>query len=566
MKMRLLLLAFLWCGTTLIAQDYFPENDGVKSKNNNYTAFTNAKIYVTPTQIIDGATLLIYDGKVIQVGKSVSIPKNSVVTDLKGKSIYPSFIDPYSKFGVEQPKRKPGGGRTAQYDPSREGFYWNDHIMPENGAITKFKYVEKDAKVLRDAGFGVVNSHIQDGIVRGTGVLVALNSAGNDANRILDDKSAQYLSFSKSVTKQQSYPTSLMGAMSLLRQMYSDAKWYAAGNVDTKDRSLEALNDNQGLIQIFEAKDKGNAIRADKIGDTNGIQYVILGGGNEYERIADIKATGAKFIIPLNFPDAYDVSNPYAADMVALKDMRHWNLAPTNLKVMADNGIAFSLTAYDLKSPAMLKAKLMKAISYGLPKTKALEALTIVPADILGKSGSIGSLQVGRQANFLITSGDIFDKETTIYENWVQGTQNIINDKSLKDIRGKYNLSAGGTTYKMSISGEVGKPKVEIKQDTSKLKSKISYKDDWLQLSFATDKGAKSYRMTGLVGSDDNLNGKLVLPNGNESTFKATKTSALDDKKKDKEKASKIPEMVSLTYPNVGFGLPEKPRIRKHPL
>jgi len=103
MKMRLLVLAFLWFSGTLFAQDYFPENDGVKSKNNNYTAFTNAKIYVTPTQIIEAGTLLIQNGKVKQVGKSVTIPKNSVIVDAKGHFIYPSFIDVYSKFGVEQP-------------------------------------------------------------------------------------------------------------------------------------------------------------------------------------------------------------------------------------------------------------------------------------------------------------------------------------------------------------------------------------------------------------------------------------------------------------------------------
>ncbi len=559
--MRLIVLAILWCSSTLFAQDYFPENSGVKSKNNNYTAFTNAKIYVTPTQIIDGGTLLIQNGKVSQVGKSIVLPKNVVVVDLDGKSIYPSFIDPYSKFGVEQPKRKPGGGRASQYDAEREGFYWNDHVMPENNAIAKFKYDDKKAKELRDAGFGVVNSHIHDGVVRGTGVLVALNGSGNDANRILDDKSAQYLSFSKSVIKKQAYPTSLMGAMALLRQLYSDAKWYAAGNSETKDRSIEALNDNKGLVQIFEAKDKGNALRADKIGDANGIQYVILGGGDEYERIADIKTTGAKYILPLNFPDAYDVSNPYEATMIDLADMRHWNQAPSNPRVMADNGVTFSFTAYDLKSPSKLKEKLMKAISYGLTKTKALEALTTVPAAILGKSASIGSLQVGRQANFLITSGDIFDKGTTLYENWVQGNPNVISDKNLKDIRGNYNLTAGGMTYEMSISGEAGKAKVEIKQDTIKLKSKISYKDDWLNLSFSKDKGEKNYRMTGLINkTSDNINGKLVLPNGDETTFAATKTGGLSEDKKEEKKESDTPEIVATTFPNVGFGFSEHPK------
>ncbi len=182
MKLKYFVLALAWVSTfSLFSQDYFPKNDGVKAENNNYTALTHARIYVSPTQVIEDGTLLIRNGKVVSVGKTVSIPPNTVQIDLKGKYIYPSFIDAYSSFGVEQPKRPSGGGRSAQYDPSREGFYWNDHIMPEADAINAFKYDDKSAKSLREAGFGVVNSHIQDGIARGSGVLIALRAEGNDA-------------------------------------------------------------------------------------------------------------------------------------------------------------------------------------------------------------------------------------------------------------------------------------------------------------------------------------------------------------------------------------------------
>ncbi len=557
--MRLLVLTILWSSTTLFAQDYFPKNDGVKTTNNNYTAFTNAKIYVTPTQIIDGGTLLIQNGKVVQAGKTVNLPKSTIAIDLNGKSIYPSFIDIYSDFGVEKPKKASGGGRSGQYEPSREGYYWNDHVMPENKAISVFKYDDKKAKEILDAGFGVVNSHIQDGIARGTGILVALNGAGNDAERILDDASAQYFSFDKSIAKTQAYPSSLMGSIALLRQMYSDADWYSKGNSKTKDLSLEALNKNKGLISIFEAKDKGNAIRADKIGDANNLQYVILGGGNEYESINEIKGTNAKFILPLNFPDAYDVSNPYQASYVTLEDMRYWNQAPTNPKVMAENGVAFSFTLYDLKSPSAFKDKLMQAIENGLSKTKALEALTTTPASILGKSNKIGSLTPGSYANFLITSGDVFDKGTTLYENWVQGTKNIVNSKDQKDIRGDYDLTIGGTTYKVAISGEVNKPKSEITQDTVKLKSKVSYDNSWLDLSFNTDKGEKIYRMTALViPSSDTISGRLVLPDGSESSFNAVRTKAFTEKEKEK-KDKEAPVVVPVTFPNVGHGYATRP-------
>ncbi len=560
MNFKFLTIALFFCATTFYGQDYFPKNDGVKSENNNYTALTNAKIYVTPSQIIEKGTLLIQDGKVVQVGTNVALPKNVVVIDLTGKSIYPSFIDVFSDFGVTQAKRPERSGRSAEYDPSREGFYWNDHVMPENDAISKFSYDEKKAKELRDIGFGVVNSHIQDGIVRGTGVLVALNGEGNDADRILEDRSAEYLSFERSVEKTQSYPSSLMGSMALLRQMYYDADWYAKGNVTTKDRSLEALNANRGLVQIFAAGDKGNVQRADGIGDQFNIQYVILGGGDEFESVADIKATNAKLILPLNFPDPYDVSNPYQADYVTNAEMRYWNQAPGNPKAMADNGVSFSFTLHDLKSTGDFKAKLMKAIEYGLPKTKALEALTTVPAQILGKSATIGTLESGHYANFLITSGDIFDENTTLFENWVQGNKNSINDLTLKDIRGDYDLAIGGSTYSLSVTGEAAKPKVEIKLDTLKLPSKFSYKDDWLELSFTTDKGEKSYRMTGLVGSkSENLNGKLVLPEGGETTFSAIKKAAFTEKDSDKKEEEK-PNVLPVTFPNVGYGYSAVPK------
>lgn len=560
MKIRFWVFATLWCSISLFAQEYFPKNDGVKAENHNYTAFINAKIYLTPTQVLDKATLLIQNGKVVQAGKSVILPKNSIVVDLEGKYIYPSFIDIYSSFGIEKPQRAAGVSRTAQYDPAREGYYWNDHIMPENNAADQFKYDDKKAKELRDVGFGTVNTHIQDGIARGTGVLIALNGQGTDADRILEDRSAQYFSLKKSVLKQQSYPSSLMGSLALLRQMYHDADWYAQGNTPTKDRSLESLMANKGLVQIFEAGDKGNVLRADKIGDAFGIPYVILAGGNEFENIAEIKATQAPLIVPINFPKAYEVSDPYQAGYVSLKDMRLWNQAPSNPKVLEDNKIKFGLTLHDLKSISDFKGNIAKAIEYGLSKTKALEALTTVPAQILGKSDLIGSLQAGSLANFLIASGDIFEKETLLYENWVQGKQHIIHNKDLVDIRGDYKLMAGGNSYDLTISGEPGKPSSEIKESGEKRTSKLNYDQNWISLNFHNKEGDKIFRMTGRISSDsDKISGKLLLPDGTESTFVATRTSGYSEKK-EKEIPGEKPTVLPVTFPNVGYGYSSRPK------
>ena len=339
---KLFFLLFILSFSVANAQDYFPKDDGVKTKESALYAFTNAKIYITPTKVIKNGTLVIDEGKVIAVGKKVDVPPHAQKIDLNGKSIYPSFIDLYASFGIKAPQRVRSNSRSPQYEPSRSGYYWNDHIRPESDATGYFKFDTKKANELIEAGFGVVNTHIPDGIIRGNGLLVALNTKSSDSYRILNTRSAQHLSFSKSVQSRQAYPGSRMGAMALLRQVYLDADWYAQGNMDNKDLSLEALNKNKNLVQIFETGNHLDAVRADKVGDELGIQYTIVGSGDEYERVQDIKATNANFIIPINFSDPYDVSNPLLAQQISLRDMRKWNQEPANLKVLSENDINFA--------------------------------------------------------------------------------------------------------------------------------------------------------------------------------------------------------------------------------
>ncbi len=557
------LIFILLCSFSFYAQDYFPKNDGVKATNTNYTAFTNAKIFVTPTQVINKGTLLIRNGKVVASGTSVNIPKNAVIIDVSGKSIYPSFIDMYSSFGIEKPKRSSSNSRTAQYDASRTGYYWNDHVMPENKAINNFKYDSKSAKVLINAGFGIVNTHIQDGIVRGQGTLVALNENAGNETRVLDVSSGQYLSFRKSVTSRQAYPSSIMGSMALLRQLYLDADWYAKGHNKTKDLSIEALNHNKSLVQIFDAGSRANILRADKVGDAHNVQYVILGGGDEYERIAAIKATNASLIIPINFPKAYDVENAFLASTLSLADMRAWNQKPSNPKMLAENNITFALTTHSLKSPNAFKAHLLNAIKHGLSKEKALEALTTIPAQLLGKSKMIGSLKNESQANFLITSGDIFDKKTKLFENWVQGNKNVIKDMNTKDITGNYKFSLNGQTYKMSISGESNKLKTKITSNEKVRGSRITYKDDWVNIAFTTTDSTKQefIRIVANVDANKNLNGKTIMPNGNELSFFAKHSKEEDIYKKTTNKDDTESEKIfPVTYPNNSYGFSALPK------
>ena len=75
-----------------------------------------------------------------------------------------------------------------------------------------------------------------------------------------------------------------MGMMALLRQMYLDLDWYKKGNSETKDLSLEALANNEKLVQIFTTEDKLNSLRAAKIAKEFGLTYILKGNGNEFDK------------------------------------------------------------------------------------------------------------------------------------------------------------------------------------------------------------------------------------------------------------------------------------------
>ena len=550
---KFILLFLLIIYNYSFSQDYFPTNDGVSFINTNYTSFINAKIHISHNNVIENGSMIIKDGKIISVGENITIPENSIVIDLEMKSIYPSFIDIYSTFGIDTPKRS-FSGRSPQYNNTRNGYYWNDHIRPEQNAVDKFEYDSRKAKELIKNGFGAVNTHLNDGIIRGKGALVVLN----EKNSVIDNNSTQYLSLTKSVTSSQSYPSSLMGVFALLKQVYYDADWYSKGLSSTDDISLEALNNNKKLIQIFEAKSKVNSLRIDKIGDKFNIQYEFLGGGDEYERIDAIKNTNASYILPLNFPNAYDVENTFSANILQLSDMREWNQRPTNPHIFEKNNIEFAFTLDGLKSPSKFKSNVIKAINNGLSKEKAIQALTSTPAKLIGKDDVLGYLKNGYIANFLITSGEIFNEETIIYENWVNGNRNIINSMSTQDIRGDYEISLNDTNTILEISGSIDKPKAKIQDSTVNIK-KINYKNDWINIVLNGDSGFSRISLKN-NNKDRNLNGKIYNSQGDVQNISLSFLESYQSKKSKKESSKKNKKIVDVTYPNMAYGFKELPK------
>ena len=551
----LLLLGFGgWSQVTVTPND-------VKDERDRAYAFTNATIMIDASTKLENATLLIKDGKVIQTGVGLAPPAGYNVIDLKGKYIYPSFIDLATNYGLPEVKRPRGGfgGAEQMFTKTKGAYSPNEALKSHYNAGEEFTGNSKSADMMRKIGFGAVLTSRPDGLARGTGAFVTLGN--NDNIDVIAERASANYSFDKG-TSRQLYPASKMGFISLLRQTYLDASWYQQFNPRPfKDQSLEGWIASQGLPQIFDAGGWIDVLRADKIGDEFGVQYIIKSSGNSYQRIDEIKRSGAALIVPVNYPDAFDVEDPLDAENVTLEDMKHWELASYNLGRLESAGVTFAITSAGLVKKNEFLGNVRKAVNNGLSKTAALRALTETPARLVRMNGQVGSLKPGMIANFIITSGDLFEDKTAIHENWVQGNPNRYKPLEAADNAGSYDLTVNGTTYKMEVSGKPGSQKAKIiVNDSTSIDIKGKFSKDLVTMSFPEEaKSKENIRLSGWT-TDDGWKGTGQLVDGSWIEWTATQTGDPEAKEERKKKGDDSEDEIGdVVFPFMAYGNKELP-------
>ena len=117
-----------------------------------------------------------------------------------------------------------------------------------------------------------------------------------------------------------------MGSIALIRQTLLDAEWY--NNQKQVNFAYKAINDQKDLPKIFSINDVLDYSRVYKISDEFEIDFIIKGDGKEMLRIDEVADSDFNLIIPLNFPEAYDVSDPEKAEWITLKNLKEWEAAP----------------------------------------------------------------------------------------------------------------------------------------------------------------------------------------------------------------------------------------------
>jgi len=406
-------------------------------------ALVGARVITRPGTEFNEATILIRDGRVIEIGTDVRPPAEARVWDYKGFTVYAGFIDPYVMpgstnrpvntsgsepvtlasgadprfFGVPGQERDPG--TPGPGSPMRD-------ITPERRLAVSYSPDPKLNESLRDLGFtsaAMVPSH---GIVRGQGVAVTLGNTG-PGEAILRADTAQHVGLAAGA--EEGYPKSLMGVIAALRQTWFDARWHLSTAPATERIPFNiastalrpTLSTNRPQPVVVEAGSVLMASRALRLATELGWYLQIVSSGQEWRRPDLIERCNVPFIVPLAFPAAPKLPDDDAWDALSLDQLRQWDWAPENPAVLRRASIDIALTTYSLPDRKEFRRALRTALDRGLSEADALAALTTVPARLLGLSDRLGVIEAGRPAHLTVVEGSYFDPANPIHAVWIDG-------------------------------------------------------------------------------------------------------------------------------------------------
>lgn len=401
-------------------------------------AIRNAKIVTVSGSVLNKGTVVVRNGLILDVGENVAIPADAMVIDGEGMTVYPGLVDALSTWGMPSAPR--GGGRgaagtPAPAEPRARGPEDRPSTTSWIKAADEIQPADKRIESARSAGFTTAAVWPTRGFFAGQGSLVDLLSGEKAGEMVLVPSLGQYISLTRvGGGFGGGFPSSLMGMISYIRQIYLDAGHYQLVK-DTYaknprgmqrpeyDRALEGVLESKRIllpanrwVEIdrmihFAAELKQPAI------------YYGIREGFEDRSVKYLKDAHATVLVSLKWPVAPRDEDPAADDPYRQLVIRE--KAPTTPAVLKKNGIKFALYSDGLDTPRDLQRAVKKAIDNGLSREDAVRALTLSPAEIYGVEDRLGSIEKGKIANLVVTKGEIFDDHTKIEFVLVDGNKYV---------------------------------------------------------------------------------------------------------------------------------------------
>lgn len=390
-------------------------------------AITNARIVTVSGAPIERGTIVVRNGLIESVGASAKIPADARTIDGSGLTIYPGIFDAYTNLGLAAPTTAPTAPTASA--PAPTGSNYPGGLQPELKTVRQLQINNTQFEAQRNAGITTALAVGRDGIFNGQSVLI--NLAGDTVSEmIVREPVAEHVTFR---TLGITYPTSLLGTFSALRQMFLDAqrlqenqKTYAKnprGMMRPEaDESLEALIPviNRQMPIVFNANSEREIVRALDLAQEFNLSAMIAGGQEAWKQADRLKKQNVPVLLSLNFPKRTASFSP-EADLETLEVLRLRVETPKGAARLQQAGVKFAFQSGGMTNPTDFLTNAGKAVENGLSKDDAMRAMTLGAAEIFGVENRLGTIEVGKIANLVVSRGDIFAKDKTITHVFVDG-------------------------------------------------------------------------------------------------------------------------------------------------
>jgi imidazolonepropionase-like amidohydrolase len=407
-------------------------------------AIRGARIVPVSGPAIDSGTVVIRNGLIEAVGAAAETPPGAQVIEGKGLTVYPGLIDMGNPTGVglEINRQVPANLRTTE-----EVERWKRNLIftPAVRAADHLTEAPELAR-LADTGVTSVLSTPPGVVVKGQSALVNVTAPvdeppiGNVGDyrtgiQVVRTPVALHVEFANPGGG--GYPASLLGVISFVRQSFLDAQHQqvvaqraakSAGIRPPFDPSLDALQPALAgnLPVAFEADSAREILRALDMAQEFKLTPMISGAGEADQVTTELKARNVPVIYNLNFPTRSRALAPDADESISV--LRARANAPKVPAALAKAGITFAFSATGIREPRDFVRNAARSVRAGLSPEAALRALTLDAAKIAGADARVGSIEKGKIANLVITTGDLFDEKTKVEHVFVDGRMLVVED------------------------------------------------------------------------------------------------------------------------------------------
>ncbi len=388
------------------------------------TALVGGTVHpVSGPEIANGA-VLISNGRVAYVGSraGLEMPADAEVIDVTGKHVYPGMIDPMTQVGMIEI------GQVAASRDDREGGKYNPHL----NALWGIHPHSVEIGVTRANGITAVLSVPASGVIQGAGAVVQLHGDTPERMRIAE-RAALVVDFPSPKGKTWEEPKLEGDDLEELVQLFERALAFAAapshnddptapfdGNDRMRERAmLEAMvpavtGASPVLFNVRRERDLRTLFMF--LDEFPEVRAVIVGGDQGFKVAAELAERQIPVVVGSALRPTMDSEDPISAG---------WE----NARILHAAGVKIAFSTQDYANVRNLPYHAARAVAFGLPQDAALRAVTLAPAEILGLGSQLGSIEVGKRADLIVTDGDPLQIVTNVERAFIGGVEVSLESK-----------------------------------------------------------------------------------------------------------------------------------------